>query len=179
MDAHVYEEQGYEIKDNIVYQDNQSAILLEKNGKKSSGKRTRHLSLTYYFITDQIERKRARVAYCPTDDMIADFFTKPLQGTKFKKFRDAILNVPGAEMLPLPGEIHAHHFVLTSGQECVETHVTSGTRTCAHQNESGAESQIRPRTVKVRTPVGQDWHEAISGRIPRRPPGYLRPSRKQ
>jgi hypothetical protein len=34
------EEQGYEIEKNILYQDNKSAILLEINGKKSSGKRT-------------------------------------------------------------------------------------------------------------------------------------------
>jgi hypothetical protein len=34
------EEQGYEINNNILYQDNKSAILLETNGKKSSGKRT-------------------------------------------------------------------------------------------------------------------------------------------
>jgi hypothetical protein len=33
------EEQGYEIEKNILYQDN-SAILLETNGKKSSCKRT-------------------------------------------------------------------------------------------------------------------------------------------
>ena len=25
--------------------------------------------------------------FCPTDKMIADFMTKPLQGSKFKKFR--------------------------------------------------------------------------------------------
>ena len=182
------EGQGYEIKDNIVYQDNQSAILLEKNGKKSSGKRTRHLSLTYYFITDQIEKKKARVAYCPSDDMIGDFFTKPLQGAKFKKFRDSILNVPGAEKIPLPGEIHAHNFVPISGQECVGTNVTSGTETCSHLDES----KIRPRTVKVRTPADQDWHEAKGrprpgarinprlGRIPGRPIAeseYRRPNR--
>jgi hypothetical protein len=33
------------------------------------------------------------VAYCPTKDMIADFFTKPLQGTAFTDFRDFIMNV--------------------------------------------------------------------------------------
>ena len=30
--------------------------------------------------------------YCPTDKMLADFFTKPLQGKKFRAFRDQILN---------------------------------------------------------------------------------------
>jgi hypothetical protein len=31
------EEQGYDINSNIFYRDNKSAILLETNGKKSSG----------------------------------------------------------------------------------------------------------------------------------------------
>ena len=31
--------------------------------------------------------------YCPTGDMIADFFTKPLQGAQFVKFRDAVLGI--------------------------------------------------------------------------------------
>jgi hypothetical protein len=37
------EAQGYGVEDSLVYQDNQSAILLEKNGRASSGKRTRHI----------------------------------------------------------------------------------------------------------------------------------------
>ena len=32
--------------------------------------------------------------YCPTADMIADFFTKPLQGRLFRKLRAFILNLP-------------------------------------------------------------------------------------
>ena len=32
------------------------------------------------------------IQYCPTGDMVADFFTKPLQGTLFRKFRDLIMN---------------------------------------------------------------------------------------
>jgi hypothetical protein len=35
------EAQGYNVDKNIVYQDKKSAILLETNGRKSSGKRTR------------------------------------------------------------------------------------------------------------------------------------------
>jgi hypothetical protein len=35
-----------------------------------------------------------RVTHCPTDDMIADYFTtKALQETKFRQFRDFIMNV--------------------------------------------------------------------------------------
>ena len=82
------EEQGYEIEKNILYQDNKSAILLESNGKKSSGKRTRALNIRYFFLTDQVEKGNVTIEYCPTDDMVGDFHTKPLQGEKFRKFRN-------------------------------------------------------------------------------------------
>ena len=82
--------QGYEMVPSIVYQDNQSAILLENNGKASSGKRTRHLNIRYFFVTDRIHSKEIQVEYCPTGIMRADFFTKPLQGALFRRFRDEI-----------------------------------------------------------------------------------------
>ena len=37
--------QGYNAKDTTLYQDNKSAILIEKNGKKSSSKRTKHIAI--------------------------------------------------------------------------------------------------------------------------------------
>ena len=87
------QEQGYGCADAVIYQDNKSAILLENNGRASSSKRTRHINIRYYFVTDRIKQKEVRVDYCPTEDMIADFFTKPLQGAKFTSFRDFILNI--------------------------------------------------------------------------------------
>ena len=86
------EEQGYEVTKNIIYQDNKAAILLEKNGKASSGSRTRALNIRYFFITDQVVRGNAVIEYCPTDQMSADFMTKPLQGSKFRKWRNNIMN---------------------------------------------------------------------------------------
>ena len=85
------EEQGYDIEENKIYQDNKSAILLETNGRKSAGKRSRALNVRYFFVTDQVEKGNVIIDYCPTDDMIADYMTKPLQGEKFKKFRKTIL----------------------------------------------------------------------------------------
>jgi hypothetical protein len=90
------EAQGYGVKDSVVYQDNQSAILLEKNGKASSSKRTRHINIRYFFVTDRIAANEVSVEYCPTGDMLADFFTKPLQGSLFKRFRDQIMNADPA-----------------------------------------------------------------------------------
>jgi hypothetical protein len=85
------EAQGYEIKKNVLYQDNKSTILLETNGKRSSGKRTRAFNIRYFFITDQIEKGNVSVEYCPTLDMIADFMSKPLQGQLFVKFKKMIM----------------------------------------------------------------------------------------
>jgi hypothetical protein len=31
-------------------------MLLEKNGKASSGKRTKHINIRYYFVTDRISK---------------------------------------------------------------------------------------------------------------------------
>lgn len=90
--------QGYDITDNVVYQDNQSAMLLEKNGQRSSTKRTRHLNIRYFFVTDRIQAKELTVEYCPTGDMWADVFTKPLQGAAFAKFRKLILNLSDGDL---------------------------------------------------------------------------------
>ena len=83
--------QGYQINDTILYQDNTSAIAMETNGKLSSGKRTKHINIRYFFIQDRVKNGEISLKYCPTDQMLADYFTKPLQGAKFIEFRDMIL----------------------------------------------------------------------------------------
>ena len=85
--------QGYEINDTILYQDNTSAIAMETNGKLSSGKRTKHINIRYFFIQDRVRNGEITLKYCPTDQMLADYFTKPLQGIKFIQFRDMILGI--------------------------------------------------------------------------------------
>ena len=82
--------QGIKVTNNILYQDNRSAILLEKNGRASSSKRTKHIEIRYYYVADRIAKGDLSVVWCPTDKMIADFLTKPLQGKVFKKFRDML-----------------------------------------------------------------------------------------
>jgi hypothetical protein len=87
------EAQGYGVEESVVYQDNQSAMLLAKNGRGSSSKRTQHMNICYFSVADRIASKEVKVEYCPTGDMVADYFTKPLQGTLFHKFRDFIMNI--------------------------------------------------------------------------------------
>ena len=90
---HFLEKQGYTVTDNIVHQDNQSAMKLEQNGKTSSTRRTRHMEIRYFFITDNIKRDKLSIKYCPTEDMLGDYFTKPQQGSRMRKSRVSILNL--------------------------------------------------------------------------------------
>ena len=85
------EAQGYPIAKAVFYQDNESAIKMERNGKASCGQRSRHIDIRYFFITDHSKNRNIDIAHCPTTDMLADFFTKPLQGSLFRKFRSVLL----------------------------------------------------------------------------------------
>ena len=68
-------------------------MKLEKNGKRSSSKRTRHINIPYYFITDRVANGEVSIEYCPNGDMVGDFHTKSLQGSQFCRFRDIILGI--------------------------------------------------------------------------------------
>jgi hypothetical protein len=68
--------QGYATKDKVLLQDNKSSIILEKNGKASSSKRTKHINIRYFFITDRVKNEEVSVVWCPTGDTIGDFATK-------------------------------------------------------------------------------------------------------
>jgi hypothetical protein len=130
--------QGYEVNDNIVYQDNRSAILLETNGRASSSKRTKHINVRYFFVTDRIAKQELKVEWCPTGDMIADFMTKPLQGGLFKKFRDLIMGIK-----PLDSDTTTRSLAsvdLPTPQECLggrtpRDMVTGGTSNTRLANE--------------------------------------------
>ena len=103
--------QGYDVSGNQLHQDNQSAILLEKYGKSSSTKRTKHMHIWYFYIADQVNNKVVTIVYCPTEKMVADFFTKPLQGSLFRKHQALILNMD--DSIPLPP-------TTDKLQECIE-----------------------------------------------------------
>jgi hypothetical protein len=86
------EAQGYKQSAATIFQDNKSAIILADKGKTSS-QRTRHISIKYFFIKDRIDSGEVKVEYKATEEMIADLFTKPLQGQLFAKFRGAVMNI--------------------------------------------------------------------------------------
>ena len=102
------EVQGFILTENILFQDNQSAMKMLMNGRKSSGQKSKHIDARYFWIKDRLEKEGIDMKYCPTEKMIADFFTKPLQGSLFRMLRDIILG-------------YKHIYTLNETDECASS----------------------------------------------------------
>ena len=85
------EAQGYGIGSNLIFQDNKSAILLARNGRNSCTGNSRHVVVRYFFVKDRVDKGEVRVEYLPTGLMLADFYTKPLQGRQFEFFKQNVM----------------------------------------------------------------------------------------
>jgi hypothetical protein len=91
---HFIEEQGYGTECIGLYQDNISTQLLIKNGRFSSGQKTKHIKAKFFFIKDRVDEGEIRVFDCPAGEMWADVLTKPLQGMAFRTMRAALMSCP-------------------------------------------------------------------------------------
>ena len=85
--------QGLQVTRNVIFQDNESAELLEVNGKKSSSKQTRHINIRYFLVTDAIAKEECEVKWILRNYMYADCLTKAQQGVEFRVMRDFIMGV--------------------------------------------------------------------------------------
>ena len=123
-------------------------MLLAKNGHLSSTKNTHHINSCYFFITDYIKQQHINLAHCPTTDMLADFLTKPLQGSLFRKFHQRLLNLP-----PLSDPL--------AGQECVGTKSTVTMTLPEHANCTSTKVsrhyRSMPNCTEVRPQSSQDY----------------------
>jgi len=70
--------------------DNKPAIAMTKNPVHHS--RTKHITIQYHFIREAEKNMKIRLEYCPTEDQIADIFTKALPRPRFELLR-AMLGV--------------------------------------------------------------------------------------
>ena len=84
--------QGYSISAAVVYQDNKSTIVMANKGASTS-ERTRHIGLRYFFVKDRVDSGEVTIQYLPTENMIADILTKPLQGSLFRRLRNELMNI--------------------------------------------------------------------------------------
>ena len=92
--------QGYELPPALLWQDNQSAIKLTENGVGT--KKSAHIEIRYFWLHDEQKRGHIQLEYCPTNEMIADILTKPLQGAQFVYLRALLL---GLEDVPISRHI--------------------------------------------------------------------------
>lgn len=68
-----------------LYLDNQSAIKLIKNPEFH--KRTKHIDVRYHFIREHYEDDLFKIEYVPSEQQLADLFTKSLPREKFNNLK--------------------------------------------------------------------------------------------
>ena len=69
----------------VINEDNQGAIELSRNPKHHN--RVKHIDIAYHFARERVESGEIEIAYCPTEEMIADVMTKGLSRFQFEKLR--------------------------------------------------------------------------------------------
>ena len=84
--------QGHDIGPALLWQDNKSTLALIEKGRSTSS-RTKHISIRYFFVTDRVKSGEVTLQYKPTDQMVADLLTKPVQGELFRYLRGVLLNL--------------------------------------------------------------------------------------
>jgi hypothetical protein len=82
--------QGYKPHTTLA-KDNESEIRMLLNGKASCTSNSKHVAIKYFWCTDRIKKGNISVRHCPTEKMIADYMSKPLQGRLFILFREVIM----------------------------------------------------------------------------------------
>ena len=70
---------------------------MEENGRNSCTGNSRHIDIRYFFSKDRVDKKEISIEYRPTTKMIADFFTKYLQGNLFQFFWDILMGYVSIE----------------------------------------------------------------------------------
>ena len=78
------QDRGINLVKNLVGQDNKNAIILKENGHTLVGKRSHAMNVHYFPIKDSCDLEHIKIYHIPSDSMVGDFFTKPLQGDEFQ-----------------------------------------------------------------------------------------------
>eukprot|EP01033_Poteriospumella_lacustris_P014441 gene14441-10319_t len=82
--------QGFPLGPVRVAEDNQPVLAMLE--RKSHGvARTRHINIRYFFIIDRVKAGDLLLHHMPTDEMLADIFTKPLVGGSFHKMQARLM----------------------------------------------------------------------------------------
>ena len=84
----INEIQGQQNEPVELHWDNQGDIVLAKDNKYHSW--MKHIDLRFHFIREAVEDNKIMITYLPTEENVADIFTKVLPRPKFKRFRERL-----------------------------------------------------------------------------------------
>jgi len=68
----------------IMYQDNRSAMQLLAERGPGVVSRSRHFQVRYFYVKEFIDNNAIQLVHIPTEQMHANFMTKPNQGKFFR-----------------------------------------------------------------------------------------------
>ncbi len=115
------------------------------------------MNVRYFFIADRVKSNEIRIEYCPTGIMVADYFTKALQGILFKQLRDMIM---GNAIIALPTDAVTSPTDMTSRiPAVVPPHESRSVLRCGDASNSSPRSltvlpvQRQPKRAPMRTTV--------------------------
>ena len=87
----LYELGHEQVESTLVWEDNRAAILIAEQETSSAG-RCKHIDVKLRFVAEAVKDEIVRVRYTPTEQNIADLFTKPLSIAVFERLIKAALD---------------------------------------------------------------------------------------
>jgi hypothetical protein len=75
-----------------MFVDNVGTIFLANN--RNASDRTKHVDIRYHFVREMIDKGFIEIVFVPTDENIADIFTKNLDSKMFKNFQTKLNVLP-------------------------------------------------------------------------------------
>ena len=81
---------GFTQDSSEIQSDNQPALYSLKT--KLSHSKSRHIKIQCHYVKDLIRDGEVHFKYCPTEDMVADLFTKALPASQFERLTSILYN---------------------------------------------------------------------------------------
>ena len=121
------------------------------------------MDIRYFYVSDHIHNKTLSLKHCPTEEMLADYFTKPLQGALFVRLRNDIMGADFAN-----GHSQNHRSVLDDDDDETPMEASDQDQEASEQNQTASATTT---TASERQQVGSehdqnaehDQHENNSG----------------
>ena len=77
----------------VVFQDNTSTMAKISPDSLSGKDRKKQFKKRRLMVKESVDEGVIKIRYIPTESMMADLLTKPLQGNLFRRLRAAVTNM--------------------------------------------------------------------------------------